>query len=265
MKPAAEKRQETYFLSNEEKVTRIENYFETETGVARKRFQDAETAIMQERNDKTTAENVWATSGKHETLFEEMFNAIRDSLCDLASFNDEQDGEDKEHDEEDTVLGKLSDDAEPGWVMGTISKTVHHCMESLWEKQMRLDELTQLGWGDVANNFCERDMKYGTAELKVPVVVKPQTDTTAATPSPTTFGEYIQTLVIVRRKSEMPAVTSRPGSSQMWMGSEKPQGHKFIPVLSPDTATDLMLIQDAQSVGPVCCFPCMKHPKLITI
>jgi hypothetical protein len=51
-------------------------------------------------------------------------------------------------------------------------------------------------------------MKYGTAELKVLAVVKLQNDKTAATPSPTTAGEYMQTLEIVRGQSEMPAVTS---------------------------------------------------------
>jgi len=59
-----------------------------------------------------------------------MLNAIGDSLSDLASSDDEQDGEDEEDDEEDTELGKLSDDDEPGWVMGTITKTVQHRMES---------------------------------------------------------------------------------------------------------------------------------------
>ena len=71
-----------------------------------------------------------------------MLNAIGDSLSDLATSDDEQDGEAREDQEEDTELGKLSDD-EPGWVMGTISKNVQHCMESFWQKQMRRDELTQ--------------------------------------------------------------------------------------------------------------------------
>jgi hypothetical protein len=62
-------------------------------------------------------------------------------------------------------------------------------MESFQHKQMRFDEFTQTGWGDAANYIRERDMKYGTAELKVPAVVKPQNDRTAATPSPTTDGE----------------------------------------------------------------------------
>jgi len=149
---AAEKRQETHFLSNEEKDKWIEDFVERETAVARKRVQDAEKAIMQ---DIRTAENGWTTMGKPETTFEEMLNAIRENLSDLASSDDEQDGEDEEDDEDDTELGKLSDDDEPGWVMGTITKTVQHCMERFWQKQMRLDELTQPGWGDAANYFRE--------------------------------------------------------------------------------------------------------------
>jgi len=53
-KLAAEKRQETHFLSNEEREKWIEDFVERETAVARKRVQDAETAIIQ---DMTTAEN----------------------------------------------------------------------------------------------------------------------------------------------------------------------------------------------------------------
>jgi hypothetical protein len=47
-------------------------------------------------------------------------------------------------------------------------------------------------------------MKYGTAELMVLAVVKPQMETTAATPSPITVGEHMQTPEIVSGKSEMP-------------------------------------------------------------
>jgi len=59
-----------------------------------------------------------------------MLNAVGDSLSDLASSEDEEDGEDKDDDEDDTELGQLSKHDEPGWVMGTISKTVQHRMES---------------------------------------------------------------------------------------------------------------------------------------
>jgi hypothetical protein len=126
---------------------------ERETAVARKRVQDAETVMMQELKDITTA------TRKLRTTFEDMLNAIGDSVSDLASSDDEQDEEDKEEDEEDSDLGKLSDDDEPGWVIGTISKTVQHCMESCRQKQMKLDELTQLGWGDAAKYFRETDIK----------------------------------------------------------------------------------------------------------
>jgi len=122
--------------------------------------------------------------------------------------------------------------------MGSISKTVQHHMVSFRQKQMRFDELTQPGCGDAASYICERDMKYETAELKIPAVVKPQIDTNTATPPPTTFGEHMQPHDIVRGQSQMPAVTSRPRSSQMWLGSEKPQLHKFLPVLSADEGSD---------------------------
>jgi len=170
---------------------------ERESAVARKRVPDAEKAIMQGLNNIPTAENVGATTGNPETTFEELLNAMGDSLSDLASSDEEQDGEDEEYDKDDTELGKLSDNDEPRWVMGTISKTIQHHVESFRQKQMMLDELTQLGWGDAANYFCERHMKYETTELMVPAVVTPQIDITAATPSPTTFGEHMHTVDIV--------------------------------------------------------------------
>jgi len=177
---------------------------ERETAMARKRVRDAETAIMP---DIITAENGGATTGKPEPMFEEMLNPIGGSLSDIDSSDDEQDAQD-EQDDEDTQLGKLRDDDEPGWVMGTITKMVQYRMESFQQNQMRLDELTQLRWWDAANNFCERDMKHVTTKLKVPAVVNPRIDTTAATPSPRLVWEHMQTHEIIRIQSEMPAVTS---------------------------------------------------------
>jgi hypothetical protein len=124
---------------------------------------------------------------------------------------------------------------------------------------MRLDELTIPEWKDAVNYFRERDKKYRTAKFKVPAVVNSQMDMTAAPPSPITVGEQMQTSQIVRGQSEMPAVTSRPGSSEMRLGSEKPQSHKFIPVPLPSTASQSMFIQNANRVEPVSCYPCMKH------
>jgi len=230
---------------------------ERETAVARKRVQDAETAMMQEQEHMENVEKGRSTTTKPEITFEEMLNAIGDSLSDLASSEDEEDGEDEDDDEEDTGHGKLSEDDEPGWVMGTISKTVKHRMETFRQKQLRLDELMQPGWGDVADYFREREMKYGTADLKIPAVGKPQEDSTAATPSPTTFGELMQALNIVPGQSQMPQVTSRQETSQMRLGSEKPQADNHIVPPMPAAVPDSSPIEIAKPVQPVRIYPCI--------
>jgi len=66
-------------------------------------------------------------------------------------------------------------------------------------------------------------------------VVKPQTETTAATPSPITLGELMQVLDIGRGQSQVPQVTSWQGSSQTRLGSEKPQADNDVVSLIPDT------------------------------
>jgi hypothetical protein len=98
---------------------------------------------------------------------EEMLNAIGDSPSDLAGSDDEENVEAEDDDGKDTELGKLSKDDKPGWVMGTISTTVQHRMESIRQKQVRLDELTQRGSGDPADYFHDRDIQYRLTELKV--------------------------------------------------------------------------------------------------
>jgi len=184
-KLAAEKRREMHFLTNEEREKWLEDYVDRETAVARERVQDAETAMMQELEHMENVEKGRSTTTRPKITFEEMLNAIGDSLSDLASSEHEEDGEDEDDDEEDTGHGKLSEDDKPGWVMGTISKMVQHCIETFQQKQLRLDELPQPGWGDAADYFRERDIKYGTTELMISAVGKPQEDSTAATPSPT--------------------------------------------------------------------------------
>ena len=47
------------------------------------------------------------TTVQPETTFQEMLNAIRDSLSDLASSDDGEIGEDEEDDEEDPELSKM--------------------------------------------------------------------------------------------------------------------------------------------------------------
>jgi hypothetical protein len=75
-----------------------------------------------------------------------MLNTVRDSLGHLACSEAKEDAaDDEEDDDDDTELRKLSGDDEPGWVMGTISKTVHHHIESFWQNQMRLGNIMQPG------------------------------------------------------------------------------------------------------------------------
>jgi len=255
-KLSAEKRWQTHFLSHEEKARWIEDYVERETAVGRKRVEDAETVIRQEQENMSNVENARLTTTKPETIFEELLNGIRDSLSNLANSNDKEDGED-EDDDEVPELGKLSKDDEPGWGMGTISKTLKHSMESFQQKQMKIDQLPQPEWGDAADYFRERDMKYGRTELKVPAVLKPRTDTTAPTPSLTTFEELLQTRDIVRRHSHIPQVRSRPGSIQMRLGLEKPESHNSRAHLLPGVVPDSSQMVIGKPVEAIRFYPCI--------
>jgi len=168
---AAEERRETHFLSNEDKANWIEDYVERETAVARKRVENAEAAVQQEQDDMSHAEIAGLTSREPEKTFKEVLVCIGDSLSDHASSDDVEDWEDE--DDEDTEQGNLSDDYEPGWVMGTITKIVQQRMKTFRQKQMRLDQLTQPGSQDASDYFREPDEKYGTFKLRVPAVVQP--------------------------------------------------------------------------------------------
>jgi hypothetical protein len=133
----------------------------------------------------THAEIAGLMSKEPEKTFDEMLVAIGYSLSDLESSDDVQDGEDE--DDEETEQGKLSDDKEPGWVMSTITKTVQQHMESLWQTQMKVTELTQPGWEDAGDYFCERDKNYQTSELRVLAVIHQKTNDDAGEPPPTSF------------------------------------------------------------------------------
>ena len=166
----------------------------------------------------SNVEKAVSTCREPENTFEEMLNAIGDSLSDLAWSNDEEDEEDEEEDD-DSEQGKLSEDDEPGWVMGTISKTVQRHMERFWQTQMKLHQLTQPGWGDTADYFHKKDEKYGTSDLKVPAVIRSKSDHVAAAPPLTTVGELLETLDSLPGISRMPQDTSRPGCSHMRVAS----------------------------------------------
>jgi len=192
---------------------------------------------------------------KARKTFEKMLVAIGDSLSDLASSDDGEDGEDE--DDEETEQGKLSKEDEPGWVMGTITKTVQQRMERFRQKQMKFDELTQPGWEDAADYFRERDKKYGTSELSVPAVVQHRTNDDAPPHPPTTFAELIESLDIVPGISEG---TSRPGSSHLRLGSVKPQSESSIPSGEPAAEPDSSPLLNAKPVEPVSFYPCIWPP-----
>jgi hypothetical protein len=238
-KLAAEQRRETHFLSNPEKEKWVEDYVERETAGARKQVEDTEAAVQQEQVDMVHTEIVGLTSREPKKTFEEMMAAIRDSLSDLASSDNGEDGEDDES----------------GWVMGTITKTVQQRVESFRLQQVKLDELTQPGWEDAADYFCEQDKKYGTAELRVPVVIQPQTDDDASAPPPTTSEELMARLDIVPGISQMPQGTSRPGSSHIRLGSVKPQSNTSISELEPAIEPDMSPLLNVKPVEAVSFYP----------
>ena len=156
-----------------------------DTTVARIRVQDAESAIKHEAEDVWNADLVWSTTRKPQKTLEEMLNAIRDSLRAVESSDDEEDREYESDDEQGAEYAKLIEDAEPGWKIDTICKMAQQHMESFRQNLMRHCKLIQPGEGDVAECFCERDMKCWTAQMTIPAVIIPQTDPTASTPSPT--------------------------------------------------------------------------------
>jgi len=165
----AEKRRETHFFSNDHFEKWIEDYVERETGGARLRIGDGETAVQQEEEDMKNAENAGLTNQEPEKTVHGMMVAIGGSLSDLASSDDGEDGDGDAIGE--TEQGKLSEGDEPGWVMGTINKTVQQPMERFLQKQMKCDELTKLGYEAAADYFRELDTKYSTSELRVLAVV----------------------------------------------------------------------------------------------
>jgi hypothetical protein len=253
-KLAAETHRETHFLSHEEKKKWIQDYVERETAGARKRVEDAEAVVQPEQDNMADAEITGLRSSEPEKTFEEMMAASRDTLSVLASSDN---GEDREDEDEQTEQGKLSEDDEPGWEMGTISKTVQQHMESFRQKKMKLDELTQPEWEDAADYFCEQDKKYGTADFRVSVGVQPETDDDTSAPPPTTFGELMDRRDIVPGILQMPEATSLAGITHIWLGSVKPQSNTSISGLESATETDTSRLLQAKPVVTVSFYPCM--------
>jgi len=126
-----------------EKQTWIKDYVDSESTVVTKGVQDAETAMKQELEDLRNAEKARMTNQKPIKPFEQMLNTIGDSVSNLACSDNEQDPKQKQGDQEDPEQWKLHEYDEPGWLMDTISRSVHQYMESNWPLQIKLDKLTQ--------------------------------------------------------------------------------------------------------------------------
>jgi len=129
---------------------------------------------------------------------------------------------------------------------------------------MKLDKLIERGWRDAADYFRERDMKYGTTELKVLPVLHLQTADITESSALTTFGKPMETLDSIPGESQMPQVTSRPGFSHMRLDSRKPQTHKRIPSLLPAPMPDWSLTQKSKHVEPISFNPSIMRPKVNT-
>jgi len=155
-----------------------------------------------------------------------MIIVVGDSVSDIVTSDDWEDGED-EHDEE-AEQRQLSEDDQPGWVMGIITKTLPRAMDRVRKMQIKLDDLTQLGWEDSADYICQEDTKYGTSCLRVPEVVQPPTDDEVAAPAATPFGVLMECLDIVCALSQLPQGISREGCNDMRPGSQKPQSNMTI-------------------------------------
>jgi len=89
----------------------MDDCFHGETAAARKRVENAERPIKREQEDMRRGEYMGLTTSEPEKTFVETIIATRDSMSDLSSFNDEDDGEDD--DDVYAELGKRSKDDEP--------------------------------------------------------------------------------------------------------------------------------------------------------
>jgi hypothetical protein len=92
--------------------------------------------MKNEPENKSNAENMGLTTRMFEKTFEQMLNTIGNAMCDHAISNDEQHGDDEKGDDKVIELSKMREDDEPGWVMGTISKTGKQRMEHFRQIQI---------------------------------------------------------------------------------------------------------------------------------
>lgn len=187
--------------------------------------------------------------------FEEILIAIEACLSNLAILDDKEDVDVKADDRNGSELGKLSENDEPGWVMGTLSKEVPQSMETYLVMEIWHDELTQLRWWDMADYFPYRDMKCWMAALKLLPIVISLADKVAATPGTTKFVKLIVTVDNVPGKSQMLDGHPHQGCSHTMLGFPKPQSDKQIMSRLPDAASNLLSIKQLKPSETHQCLP----------
>jgi hypothetical protein len=87
---------------------------------------------MQEEDHMRKVETVQSSTTKCEKRLSEIFKAIRNSLNGLATSKDREEAAAGDDDQADAKRCKLSEHAEPGCMMDTISKLVQHRVEMFW-------------------------------------------------------------------------------------------------------------------------------------
>jgi hypothetical protein len=184
------------FMSKEGKEKSIVGFVKSETAAAGKRVAETEAAVERERISVLKR----AAAGTTKMTFEEMLEAIGDSVDNVATSDEEDNDEDNEEDGEDNNDAKLGNGNEPEWVVDTINQSVPAQLDLLLTKEMNFVELTTLGSADAENDFRTCDRKYITTKLKIQAVVT--LNAISDTANASKFHHFMDTLIRV------PATTS---------------------------------------------------------
>jgi len=107
-------------------------------------------------------------------------------------------------------------------------------------------------------------MQYGTSKLKVPAVIELEVQADAAASAPTSIRELMETLNIVPIKLEMLWGNSQPESCHTKLVCEKLLFPKKLVSLQPDADPNSSATMKPMATKPLCCYPCIEPPDLIT-
>jgi hypothetical protein len=120
-------------------------------------------------------------------------------------------------------------------------------MERLRQTHIKLDQLTQWGWGDAADSVRKCDKNYGTTELEVPAVVQLNTDNDVATPPLIAFAELMESPDTISQISQTLQWNDRPRSSPIRLGCCRLQSKKRSVSLPSDAEPNLSRIKCSET------------------